>query len=357
MKIKGFLESMNEKGIWGWAMDQDSREAVEVHLYINDQFVASRMATRHRAPLQEKGIHPTGNCGFSFPFKIMDLDTREPASPYLALTIKAGPDQQVLRRTLIYEKKGFLLAPSVEKEALFFVHIPKTAGSAFRFFAEKNFPSEAVYANDEVMKQFGGFFPNYNDYLRFAMGNPSPPQFWVGHIPFILGKYLSPEHRSITFLRDPVKRVVSALVYLQQTLPLFQNMSLEDIFEQNKYTRFFNLQTRYFADTEINRLPYFENKKRMDEKGLDAAMRNLSDCDFVGITERFEESMAMIAEQFDLQFPDLERINETPNKEQIVVPEAILQEIPELIKYDSELYLLALELFKKQREQKKNPFF
>ena len=65
--VRGAIDKIEEKFIQGWAIDcRNVMEAVDVYLYINNQLVMTTIAKNFRKDLKEKGIHPTGYCGFVF---------------------------------------------------------------------------------------------------------------------------------------------------------------------------------------------------------------------------------------------------------------------------------------------------
>lgn len=348
---------MNPKTLWGWAMSTESDEPVDVYLYLNGECVAEAKANIFEQNLLDKGLHPTGYCGFSFPMDLLDLENRQSDRPYFLLSVKAGPPRQGLKKTLVYEKKHSGVPPTEGSDSFFFVHIQKTAGTAFKHWMEANFQLEEIYANGPLLKKRGGVHPRYDEFLTFAQETKNPPRFWAGHIPFITGKYLAPDLAYLTFLREPVSRVISHLSYIYRLLPDTQgrSLSIEAVFEEYMKTMFSDKQCRFFADNDINDLHYFRNIKPMDPEGLATAKQHLSQCHFVGITERYDESLEMIASKYGLKALPPKWVNVTPAKEQIFIPESILQEIPSLVKYDLELYHFALGLFEKQlREQGKS---
>lgn len=55
--------------VTGWAIGADPGEPVRVALLINGSEVAQAVADKPRNGLKERGIHPTGHCGFIFRFQ------------------------------------------------------------------------------------------------------------------------------------------------------------------------------------------------------------------------------------------------------------------------------------------------
>ena len=53
----------------GWAFGSDPRQPIRVALLVNGNEVAQAVADKPSPGLKEKGLHPTGNCGFAFRFE------------------------------------------------------------------------------------------------------------------------------------------------------------------------------------------------------------------------------------------------------------------------------------------------
>ena len=97
---------------------------------------------------------------------------------------------------------------------LFFVHIPKTAGTSFRHALEEYFGSEFVcrdygpQQNQTSLEVLSYVYENM-DLYKFFQGFDGQYKVLTGHVP--AGKYVSSigVHRIISFVREPVKAVIS----------------------------------------------------------------------------------------------------------------------------------------------------
>ena len=92
MSITGFIGDANEKGLFGWVKNDQDDEALQVSFYINDQQIFSSIANIYRQDIQQKGIHPTGHCGFRLLWRDVPF---LPDGPF-EVQVKAGPDQEVV---------------------------------------------------------------------------------------------------------------------------------------------------------------------------------------------------------------------------------------------------------------------
>lgn len=161
---------------------------------------------------------------------------------------------------------------------LAFTHIPKTAGTTLNYILQKNFG----YRLNSVILRKG---PNYNyaDLKKdnFIYGNAI---CIAGHgvKPFINYKEYNDRLKWFTFLRDPIKRYVSQYIH-QQTGELKQyHLPIEKWGE--KYARS-NWQVKWIAG----------------EEDLEAAMQIIDEkFIFIGLTEKFDESLLMMKNIFNL---------------------------------------------------------
>jgi hypothetical protein len=335
MEIRGNFGQITELGVYGWAMDVHSQESVEVHLYINGKWTVSGKADMFRKGILKNGIHPTGYCGFQFKFEQMDL---EPAPNY-EFIVRVGPNREMIGKALYMVGE-----PVVEEEEQFmFVHIQKTAGTSFRNMLFQLFDEEDIYANKAVMQAIGGGYPYYSNYLAHARKAKRKPKVWVGHVPFITGQYLSSKMKYLCFLRDPLARAISHLIYSFHRQPAAEKLPLENFYEKIKQGELWNLQTRFFADENINKRFYFGGKIPMNEEGLEIAKKHLSSCAFVGIVEAYEASIRLLEQRFNWRFDAIPRHNVTPGKKEL--PEHIMNDLKNYISYDQELYEFAKTRF------------
>jgi hypothetical protein len=65
--IKGVIDKITSKTVSGWVINTENMEKeVEVILYVNSKEIKKIKANKFRKDIKDKGIHPTGNCGFVF---------------------------------------------------------------------------------------------------------------------------------------------------------------------------------------------------------------------------------------------------------------------------------------------------
>lgn len=218
------------------------------------------------------------------------------------------------------------LAPSREIE-LISMHIPKTAGTSFRNLLE------SVYGRSQVVR-----FDMHGGGELFANGRPfrgeQPPARRVlhGHFRYhkLLRRFSSIEQvRIISWVRDPVRRVVSNYHYLCGQLDAAMKSNtkhdprgrvLRSLIEFARDPRNCDRQFRYFRDCSPE------------------------DFAFIGIQEFYDEEVAEVARILGWEkCPPVPRRNITKGKSE-EHPQEWLEEIAELNARDMALYASCLRL-------------
>jgi hypothetical protein len=158
-----------------------------------------------------------------------------------------------------------------------FVHIPKTAGGTLKSMFSAAYGREAITSAGNYLRS-----PDKTAVAatRFRPGT----RVTIGHTPYgLFRRFLPSGTRYITFLREPVDRVMSHYYrHLQAkagTLEEALELGLPDLS---------NLSTRFLcADATLDALP---------DGALDEAKANLESFAFVGFQERFDESVVLLQE-------------------------------------------------------------
>jgi hypothetical protein len=169
-----------------------------------------------------------------------------------------------------------------------FLHVPKTAGSSIRTLLKQN------YAPDTMIAFSGDLKPL--EWYRAA-----PPDFRAGHalvhghFPYGLHEGV-PEYTYFTFLRDPVDRHFSDYHFLKRYEPHPMHAAIAsgeiglddwaDIFR--RLPMYANMTAGYLSGEGAERHP--------DRASLERARFNVRrDFTFCGLTERFDESVLILA--------------------------------------------------------------
>lgn len=209
------------------------------------------------------------------------------------------------------------------------LHIPKTGGTSFSDVLERAYPGQVAFFYREKNKLT---HPKLADHARLRdpalLSEIENDGIKVihGHAPgrwFL--KSIQDQGRFWTWVRDPVERVISAYYYLVQRgqrdrarpgAAKVEGRTLEEyaLIEQNQ-----NIQSRMLTGLDLDQLG------------------------FVGVTERFDESLAMLGlSQHVLPKP------RNRNKKKAEVDPALKTLIAELNAEDVALYEQAVRIFERR---------
>ncbi|MBR9919607.1 MAG: sulfotransferase family protein [Bacteroidetes bacterium] len=214
------------------------------------------------------------------------------------------------------------------KFQLISVHIPKTAGTSFRGILKEVYGEEAVIrldiglVNEKI---------RINEELYDKKKVSSKVRVAHGHFsPALLHKYfdISESTPFITWLRDPIERVISNYFYLQKRLR-------EELEEEKRGLNILSKMQRSlmeYAAQEIN-----QNRMSKFLAGME-----LEDFAFVGIQDHFSEDLQRIAKLLDWEETQELKHNITGRKKEGVSDEERAQ-IARYNQADVELYQKALE--------------
>jgi hypothetical protein len=155
---------------------------------------------------------------------------------------------------------------SSKNDKFVFVHVPKTAGTTFIKLLDKIYKGRTAR---DYKDQKG----NKNNYIRKKPWNKC--NIIYGH--FSSNKYKHLKRPQISFVRDPIERVISEYFYKAN---------------EAKNIRDYIKNKRIFAASEV--------------KNINVINSYIIDIDrfkFIGLTERFDESLDRLEKIFDVKFP------------------------------------------------------
>jgi hypothetical protein len=243
---------------------------------------------------------------------------------------------------------------------LIFLHVPKTAGSTFRHIIQRQYDSSSILHlyDSDFGEELSAISPNQIDRLRVVMG----------HFYFGAHNFLSQPTTYITFLRDPIERVISHYYYARHApahhfYDSARKMSLNEFVEySSRMSTNSGTALGYFSDNDQTRqlagecgVPSFRTSS---DEMLNIAKKNLADhFALVGITEEFDRSLILISKLLGWRHPFYTKQNVTsrhPHKEEL--PRETLRVLQAHNQLDLELYRYAKELFQ-DRIQAQGPSF
>jgi len=225
------------------------------------------------------------------------------------------------------------------EDALYFCHIPKTAGMTFRTIVEDYFdcneicPATLNAQIDEIPQA------ELEKYRLFR-----------GHLVFVNLPELLPNRNfvNVTVLRDPIARVISHYDYIRRTpgdphYEAVSNMTIEEFSQKltvGKVGK--NIQTYYVAKTQR-----FHLEKLSGQDVLEIAKESIDRFAFVGLLERFQDSLFLLSHIFGWR-PILNSRKENASaakKSYANLPASTLDRLRESSQLDIELYEYAQAIF------------
>ena len=222
-----------------------------------------------------------------------------------------------------------------------FFHIPKTAGQTLsnQLFRE--------HRNKAPLETHIGFLTKsaWQKFTQRLEIQTAQPNFQcsavIGHMKFGVHEYLPMPSRYISFLREPVKRFAS-YYYMVRRLGRVPSQHRFDLSRSDWNLPSFetiaaeldNGQTRALANTDWD-LPFGQ----CTEEHLKIAKANIDKYfAFIGLTEHFDISLAMLRRVYGMRWHLYVPKNVMPSQQEYRLPPDILEAIKELNRFDREIY-------------------
>jgi hypothetical protein len=209
-------------------------------------------------------------------------------------------------------------AGSRDERPIFFIHIPKTGGNTVVSHFLAFLPVEEVFPPPPQLTLLDGDFAAARERLPRL-------RFLHGHVRVSLPHLLPLDGlRLLTFVRHPVRLVASHYLYFRHMpeLPMHQAAKALGIAEfLRAYPSYgTNPQTRYLTQALGLR------RGAGEFEPSEAARAVLDRFDFVGVTERMEDSLAALSEHYGMPCFPTARMNEgRASRDEVEAVEAVLR--------------------------------
>jgi hypothetical protein len=286
------------------------------------------------------------------------------------------PTVSELRRTLLvsseFQGKYKMMRPethdhpglSIEREAVVFIHMPKTGGTTLRALLAGQFPADRVC-------------PVQQDKLHLlSVAELGQYDFFAGHfdrssICFIPRK----EIKTVVLFREPRSRLISYYRFLRahpnrdefandSCIRAAHELTAEEFFEYPPMRKLFLVDNHYLIALGAT-LSWYERKlgvplsKEEISRALEEAKRLICATTAIGITERFDQSVELICKALHIQRPpSIAPLHVTSNfveqdarfrrVEPVTMTSRLASALDELTVYDEELYRFATREFERQ---------
>lgn len=227
----------------------------------------------------------------------------------------------------------------VLKDKYFFLHIPKTAGTSLKMLLMEQFHKDDIFpaqTNEQMAKIEADDIPNY--------------KLFIGHHGYQFIDHFAPfRPQLITMLRDPINRVISDYYFARQRPdrdPIILECPTFEAYLSHPHiqNRIFNNQSQHLLGVGYNDFLELDF-----DDCYDTITQRLDDMEFVGITERFPESLLLLAHTFDWNISKEIRRNVSVNRSDI---EEIDTQLIDVVRQKNELdyrvYDYARNLFERR---------
>jgi len=237
------------------------------------------------------------------------------------------------------------------KPICYHFHIFKNAGTTIDWILKKNFGKNALSIDTNSPK---GIVSN-GAILDHLKQQPKTDSISSHQIRFPVPDNPNFHFIPILFLRQPIDRIFS-IYYFQRKrtdadrpgIRKAKELNLNDYikwnFTKKKFRPMKNFQTLFLSHHDVEHL--------VDGKDLEKAINNMKECQFLGIVERFDESLVLGEEILKEYFPTIDMsymkqnisedrkgtLNEKFIRDKNELDEDVWKEILDQNKFDLELY-------------------
>lgn len=336
----GAIDELKHETVRGWVgcVEDPSPVCVKV---TKGREVKIVLANEPRADVVAKGKLKSKFCGFTAEFSV--------------------DNHGVVQVDIMVQAKPLIpTIPDYRGRKLFFVHIPKAAGSSVNDLLSAALSGEVTYTHIEGMREqwqeiagsrlLSGHvrYPEYvkafsdKDFVVFAFLR-EPYAHLRSHLNWVR-RLVEPE---LTEFRGGHSKIIQSIADGLATVDFTKISSLEAYVRNIKggggLGLFDNCQVRYLSSVNPN--------ERVEEKHLKEAIFNLKQLHFVGICEESKASQSMLAKLVNLEYSETEQRSNvnTYDYGMNINSASIRNTLGPLVKFDIQLYEVALELFKQQK--------
>lgn len=336
----GRVDEMFLPLVRGWAGCKNSTEAHWVKITKGEECQVV-LANKPRADVVKSGLLAFENCGFSASFSDNNI-----SQAHIEILLPVSPVTHS--------------QPSYINRKLFFLHIPKTAGSSVNDSLQKQLQKVPTYTHIEGIEErwqqlldsrFLSGHITYPVYEKvFSTANfilaaffREPYQHLVSHLNWV--RHLSEPEKQDFLLEHPqvIQNISKRLSTLDFTSTDMWALFVKDM-KPVQFGLFDNLQVRYLSDVQ--------HGERVNEGHLQQALQRLKNIHLVGIAENFNDSMSLIHQAMGFDAPAEKGVRSNVNSFSYGTKSSEVEfqkAVEPLVKFDRILYQQALLQFEQQR--------
>lgn len=236
-----------------------------------------------------------------------------------------------------------------ENEIIFFPHIFKSAGNTFRNIVKRQY-SESEFLSyyprpwmtniEKEIQELMNDFPKGNIQLKAVFG----------HFVYGIHKGITRPYRYITFVRNPAERYLSGFYHVMRLQEDVKKIFFPSGLDLNTFIK--NKETHNHLIYFFTGIPREQIEKHSEEAIAIAKENILREYLFVGLTEKFDESIIILKKLLKWNSVYYDKRNVGTNRlEENNLDTDLLNEIIKLNKLDYIIYEFVVDLFEEKLKQ------
>lgn len=250
-------------------------------------------------------------------------------------------------------------------DLLFFLHLPKSAGTTLNSILEKIYPQKQIFSiAKEVRRKFGSNWVNeatstrenvaFDVFKGMTDRQLNSLKIVKGHMGFGWHEKVKKNVSYFTFVRQPIDRIVSQYYYIKrikghalQKQIESQNLDLRAFVERGISLVADNGMTRKIAGIS-DEIPFQSYGKEILDKAKDNIENHFSS---IGLSEYFDESIVLMQAKYEWTRPYYIKQNVTDGRKKVTeINSSTLKIIEHFNALDMELYDYIKKIFRNQIE-------
>jgi len=307
--MQGLVGRVEPNWIIGWVYDEAVKTPFEIDIHYNGKLLGRGLANFYRQDLVKVTRHVNGKCGFqiNIPNWGNNLDQLKVTANGIDLEFSpvAMRKASIVKRALTIQNT----------KSHFFIHIPKTAGTAFRVLLEKQFSQNEIFPNKKDIQSNDEQYPTLSEVLKYKTIERDV-KLLMGHYPLAMYRVFDEKPTMSILLRNPVQRVISNIFHMKNNDPNFKDLSPAQIYGKGGW-HFINLQTRYLIDNGLNMHMRYLDAKPLGSPAMSQAKKHLNLCEFVGLSEELDKSVRLANKLFDWTLEEPKMVNVAQSKKEV----------------------------------------